>query len=321
MRQIRIEGQNNGIKDNKSHISRRVKSGILAAGMIMGGAGIGAVNEARAEIIMPGEMLSQKRSALGQIDNSAVNEKSETTTGLGVTENDKKPEQIVAEDIVGYLNSETPHTDEEIKYGLFIGPKPEKIVDLGLIKYGDKLQGRFLGYLETDDKENLLLFIGLKDRKQDRFVTALRLALYVYENENLTHGFRLFEFGGLNITSGGKMTKLKDKKEILFILDSLVGKNVAADLVTEKSENVPKNVGSVIIRLAEEINKVTVNVSRSLAYDSFSNGIKLDYSDPKKKVFTIKDGSNDEVTSILSDLVSDNKKVVNVPIIPAISYR
>ena len=202
MRQISIEGQNNGIKANKRNISRRVKSGILATGMMIGGVVIGTANEAKAEIIVPGEMLSQKGSVLDQLEKGVASGKAETTVGLGSIEKEKKPEEIIAENIVSFLKAETPHTDEEIKSELFTGPKPEKIVDLGLISYGSYIQGRFLGYLKTEDKENLLLFIGLKNRKQDRFVTALRLPLYLYEDKAVPHDFLFYKYGGRDLTRG-----------------------------------------------------------------------------------------------------------------------
>lgn len=315
-----IEGQNNGITDNKSDISRRVKSGFLAAGMIMGGVGIVTVNEARAEIRIQGEMPSQKGSVLDQIENRVANNGVETTADLGIIENEKRPEQITVEDIVGYFNSEKPHTEEAIKSSLFSSPG-EEIIDLGLLNSSDTIQGRFLGYQETEDKENLLLFVGLKDKKQNRFVVPLRLALYLYENENVPHGFIFYKKQVRDLKFDGQMTKLKDNSKIIQVLDSILYKTIGVELIILKSKRAPISNDESYLRYVEETQKDGLNISRSLAYDLFSNGIKLDYSDPKKEVFTIKGGSNDEIKNILSDLANDNEKVVNVPIIAGISYK
>ena len=354
----RIEGPNNGVTNNvresrvgNSRMERVVDDGAgenpytlmdrilsnparktglsvaAAAAAVFSGLIPGSAVASESAIVIEGEMPSQKGSVLDQLENSVASGKTEAIVGLGTVENEKRPEQIVAGEIVGYLNSETPNTDEEIKSEVF-NVSWKKDFDLGLNVNGD-IQGRFLGYLETDDKENLLLFIGLKDRKQNRFVTALRLPLYLYEDKSIPHYFLFDKYWGSDLAGSHSTIKVKDTDKIIDGLDPLVGENVI--LVMDETYSDKAKTKKVLDlysnnlnlkRFMEEKQEAGIGVARSLLFDSFSNGIRLlDYSDPKKKVFKIKDGIDDEITDILLDLASDDKKVVNVPPLAIMGFK
>ncbi len=239
---------------------------------------------------------------------------------LNPTETEKSPEQVIAENIINYLNEAPGYTDEEIKSGL-ITIKSEETEDLGLI-HTRNVQGIFLGSLKDSVEDNLFLLLGVKDVNQKRFVTSVRVPLYVLDDTASPFKFTVTNLNSLNLSSGGSGFQTKDNSTIINRLDDCLGRNLVVNLNTDKitSKEIAKgkNRGANSLRYIEEI-KETVYYTRSLNADVFRNSLELEYPDPKLKIFRIDTGSDEPlIITSLNSLVFDNISI-SIPVILGMS--
>jgi len=239
---------------------------------------------------------------------------------LNSTETEKSPEQVIAENIINYLNEAPGYTDEEIKSGL-ITIKNEETEDLGLI-HTRNIQGIFLGSLEDSVGDNLFLLLGVKDVNQKRFVTSVRIPLYVLNDTASPFKFTVANLNSLSLNNGGSGFQTKDSSAITDRLDDCLGRNLVVNLNTDKitSREIDKgkNCGANSLRYIEEI-KEAVYYTRSLDADVFRNSLKLEYPDPNLKIFRIDTGSDEpSIITSLNSLVVDNIST-RIPVILGMS--
>lgn len=277
-------------------------------------------------IVIKGEMPSQKGDILDQLDKSSVSEEIKTTPDLGTIENEKKPEQIIAENVVSFLKAETPHTDEEIKSRLII-LSTEKTDDIGVANL-DGIQGSLLGFLETEDKENLLMFLGTKDINKERFVTVVRAPLYAILNSSNPLVFNVNQLKGSNYfgsTEGGG--PVKDKETIINALSTQLNRNLvflpSTGNVTNKIIDEYKKYGENCIKYLNDM-KQNVPYVRSLFYDLYRNEEQktnlVRFEDPGLKIRKIR--IDDIGVDNVSDIIGSwkNSDMVSIPIILGIRF-
>lgn len=254
----------------------------------------------------------------------------ETLSGRSKTEAEKTSEEILIENCVSFLNNESPNTDSDIVNGLMTLTSSEEkmagisvgedIKDIGRI-YTRNVQGRLLGYLETSDKKNLLIFLGTKDCDGERFVTAVRVPLYVMEDNSTTFRFTINSIPDLLYTrSKGSSAQIKDSNPLIGVLESELNDNIIVNLYTDeitKSDlKDAKKVGTVMLEYANDMKK-SVFCARSLDADVFDNGIKLEYPDPGMGLWSISNAES--VDTRLFKRLTDGS-VENVPIILGLTY-
>jgi hypothetical protein len=233
------------------------------------------------------------------------------------TEIEKSAEQIIAENIVGFLNEAPGYTDEEIKLGL-ITLKTEKTDDLGLI-HSPYVQGRMLGYTKTITGDNLLIFFGTKDKERERFVTVARIPLYTVCDSLSPIKFRTGVLGS-NEWSGGIPSGSAIKDEVILIntLNREINRNVLFGLIAkEPTAKEIKKYGTCDSSMTY-LNEMKENVfyTRSLNAAVYRNGIsKLDYKDPGLNLWKITPESiNTDFVENKVNLLLTNNGVVNVPV-------
>ena len=254
----------------------------------------------------------------------SVNPSPEVSPSPSPSETEKTQIEIISENAFDYLNFQSPHTDEEICSELMV-LSPEKTSDLGLIHFRE-VQGRFLGYLETKDGDNVLMFVGEKDNLKKRFVTAWRIPVYAIES-NVIRNFRIDKLNQLNYELGStKYLVSNNRLDILKSLDKLVGGNVVDRVIVEDwtsdkdMKKINKTGNKYILRVAEDL-RHSVGYIRSLTYGVFNNGIKdLGYPNPKLLLWKIeKEDSRDKIYQAISDLVSGD--VGDIPITVNILFQ
>jgi len=262
----------------------------------------------------------------------------EITTGLEMTRKEGTLEQVIVENMLSYLKVISPNTDAEIASGLMVSLSKEEIipgavggeiiVDLGLIRRRN-VQGRLLGYLVTSDGDNLVLFLGIKDTNRERFITAVRIPLYVMEDSNTPFKFSIdskksLVFGSHDV--GATYERTKERDVLTGVLDNNINRNVVVnlytDIISKADLNSTKNYGvSTFVRY---VNEMIGNIycSRSLDFSVYRNGIDLEFDDSEYTDHKVDIWETNDVSAINDNLfkVLLNGAVDNVPIILGMAY-
>lgn len=245
-------------------------------------------------------------------------------------ETEKTSKQLVVENVISFFNSASEFTDEEIKRKLMVYLTEEQknkgmtslddIQDIGRFSLSN-VQGTLLGYLETVDGENLLLFMGFKDINLERFVTAVRIPLYLVEDEKIPVKFSINVKDNLLFNHGqNSFLQVKERESILYALDECLNSNIVFGLytkeITNKEIEEARRYGGSVLRYAGEMED-NIYYARSLQAEVFSNGIKLEYSDPGRKIWKV-DKTQLVDQNLFKGLVDGN--VDNVPTILNMIY-
>lgn len=325
-----------------SGIEKKIGSMFLATSILMGGVGFGGGNRASAEgndkkpIINPDlKGIKTSNDALQSMGiTSGLYE--ESPSGISLNEKEKTSEQIIAGNMLSFLSSETPNTDEEIKSGLMVSLSEEEIIpgsvgaeiidDLGLIRKRN-IQGRMLGYLVTSDSDNLVLFLGVKDTKRERFVTAVRVPLYVVEDSEAPFKFSIDSKNNLVFGNrdGSTYEMTKDRDVLTDVLDNNTNENLMVNLYTDKLTNADlksaEKYGSSTVKYANEM-RDNIYCSRSLDFSVYRNGIDLEFDDSEYTNHNVDLWKINDVSAINDNLFKNlvNGGVDNVPIILGLTY-
>lgn len=233
--------------------------------------------------------------------------------------------QAIVENIVAFLNAESPHTDDEIKSRLIMLPY-EMTTDLGLI-HTRNVQGELLGYVSRDDG-NLLLFLGVKDVKKSRMITPVRIPIYAIDDDSSPLQFSLTGSKDRNLGNGGGSGTIaamtKDSADILRVLDFNVNKNVMVTMSTDKItkddlKRAAKYNSKTETKYVNEL-KEGIYFSRSLDAMVYRNGIeKLEYKDPKRKLWLLTtDTTLDDAVPFVDEVAVGD--ITNVPFIHSVFY-
>jgi len=213
-------------------------------------------------------------------------------------EQERTPEQMIAENIMNYLNGAPGYTDEEIKKGLIVWSL-EKTDDLGLINTRD-VQGIFLGYVNRNDG-NLLLFLGTKDVDKNRIVTIVRMPFYGIGDKTAPLKFCLIVNSSRvyvgDTSSHSDMLETKDTEKALLALEKQKNRNMvfslSVDKVTDEEIQRAASFNSETEMIYAGELKETVYCSRSLDALVYKNGVeKLEYKDPGRKLWLLEDSSS-----------------------------
>ena len=243
-----------------------------------------------------------------------------TEVSSSPVETEKTPEEMIAENAFDFLISQSPHTDEEINSELIISPYG-KYTEIGSFNVGD-VQGRLLGYYDLGD--NLLLFMGFKDMNRKRFVTAMRIPLYLIEDSSLPCAFCFVKLDQPSIKGGGKDSIHKNEADIFKILDQLINENLVSSIEgkqslkfdTDASKKYSDNENAK--RFINE-HKKNIDYQMTLGSSVCRNHNNPDYKNPNLKLWEIRGGSSkDQITSSISTLISGD--VVNIPMASFIRY-